>query len=140
MGLAERADLIVDFTSVPVGSYILRNAGPDEPFGGGEPTEPNEPGDFDAADPKTTGQVLQFRVVPARGPDPTTPPQWLRLPALTPLPSEGLTRRLALIEKAGVGFDADGNEVEGPIEALLGIVTDDGHTDGRLGRQGHREP
>ena len=67
MGLAERADLIVDFTSVPVGSYILRNVGPDEPFGGGEPTEPNEPGDFDAADPETTGQVLQFRVVPARG-------------------------------------------------------------------------
>ena len=70
MGLAERADLIVDFTSVPVGSYILRNVGPDEPFGGGEPTEPNEPGDFDAADPETTGQVLQFRVVPARGPIP----------------------------------------------------------------------
>ena len=37
MGLAERADLIVDFTSVPVGSYILRNVGPDEPFGGGDP-------------------------------------------------------------------------------------------------------
>lgn len=31
---AERADVIVDFTAVPVGSYVLANAGPDEPFGG----------------------------------------------------------------------------------------------------------
>ena len=36
MGLAERADLIVDFTNVPVGNYVLGNVGPDEPFGGGE--------------------------------------------------------------------------------------------------------
>jgi spore coat protein A, manganese oxidase len=132
MGLAERADLIVDFTSVPVGSYVLRNLGPDEPYGGGEPAESGEEGDFEIADPDTTGQILQFRVVPARGPDPTTPPQRLRLPALTPLPHQVRTRPLALIEKAGVGFDAAGSQVEGPIEALLGIVTDDGHTDGRL--------
>ena len=36
MALAERADLIVDFTNVPVGNYVLANVGPDEPFGGGE--------------------------------------------------------------------------------------------------------
>jgi FtsP/CotA-like multicopper oxidase with cupredoxin domain len=115
-----------------VGSYVLRNVGPDEPYGGGEPAEPGAEDDFDAADPDTTGQILQFRVVPARSPDPTTPPQWLQLPALTPLPPEARTRPLALIEKAGVGFDADGNEVEGPIEALLGIVRTDGRTKGRL--------
>ncbi len=46
MGLAERADLIVDFTNVPAGNYVLKNIGPDEPFGGGEP-----PTDFDFADP-----------------------------------------------------------------------------------------
>ena len=34
MGLAERADLIFDFTNVPVGNYILGNIGPDEPFWG----------------------------------------------------------------------------------------------------------
>jgi FtsP/CotA-like multicopper oxidase with cupredoxin domain len=39
MGLAERADLIVDFTNVPVGNYVLGNVGPDEPFGGGEPPD-----------------------------------------------------------------------------------------------------
>src|SRR5690349_10618486 len=60
MGLAERADLIVDFTNVPVGNYVLGNVGPDEPFGGGVPGV-----DFESADPDSTGQVLQFRVVPA---------------------------------------------------------------------------
>ena len=121
MGLAERADMIVDFTNVPVGNYVLGNVGPDEPFGGGEPDE-----DFDAADPATTGQIMQFRVVPmpVGTVDPTTPPQFLQLPAITPLPPETGTRRLALIEAAGFGSDADGNEVEGPIEALLGTVED----------------
>ena len=123
MGLAERADLIVDFTNVPVGNYVLANVGPDEPFGGGEP-----PGDFDTSDEDTTGQIMQFRVVPPVAPDPTTPPQFLQLPALTPLPTETSTRPLALIEKAGIGFDAEGNEVEGPIEALLGTLSSTGMT------------
>jgi spore coat protein A, manganese oxidase len=120
MGLAERADLIVDFTNVPVGNYVLHNVGPDEPFGGGEP-----PDDFDTADPATTGQVLQFRVVPPVDADTSTPPQFLQLPAITALPAATVTRPLALIEKSGEGFDADGNEVEGPVEALLGTVAGD---------------
>jgi FtsP/CotA-like multicopper oxidase with cupredoxin domain len=124
MALAERADLIVDFTNVPVGNYVLANVGPDEPFGGGEPGEPPE--GFEVADPATTGQILQFRVVPALTPDPTTPPQFLRLPALTPLPAEDVTRPLALIEASDLGFDADGNEIEGPVEAQLGYVDDQG--------------
>ena len=37
LGLAERADMIVDFTNVPAGQYVLGNLGPDEPFGGGIP-------------------------------------------------------------------------------------------------------
>ena len=117
MGLAERADVIVDFTNVPQGNYVLGNVGPDEPFGGGEPDE-----DFDIADPETTGQIMQFRVVPVVGIDDSTPPQYLRLPAITPLPAETVTRPLALIEKAGDGFDVDGQPVEGPVEALLGTV------------------
>jgi spore coat protein A, manganese oxidase len=118
MGLAERADLIVDFTNVPTGNHVLANVGPDEPFGGGVPGV-----DFEPSDPGSTGQVLQFRVVPAVAPDPTTPPQFLVLPAITRL-TGGTTRPLALIEEADVGFDADGNEVEGPVEALLGTVAD----------------
>jgi spore coat protein A len=120
MGLAERADVVVDFSKVPTGHFVLGNVGPDEPFGGGEPGEPPE--GFESADPSTTGQILQFRVVPAASPDPTTPPQFLRLPPLAPLPVERRTRPLALIEKAGIGRDASGEEVEGPVEALLGIV------------------
>ena len=119
MGLAERADLIVDFTHVPVGNYVLGNVGPDEPFGGGTPGV-----DFPVADPASTGQVLEFRVVPAVAPDPTTPPQFLVLPPITPLPTETLHRPLALIERMGIGHDASGEPVEGPVEALLGEVID----------------
>jgi FtsP/CotA-like multicopper oxidase with cupredoxin domain len=90
MALAERADLIIDFTHVPVGRYVLGNVGPDEPFGGGVPDE-----DFDAADPDTTGQILQFRVVPAAGPDRTTPPRDLVLPRIAPQPVATRTRRRA---------------------------------------------
>ena len=126
MGLAERADVIVDFTNVPVGDYVLGNVGPDEPFGGGEPGE-----DFPVADPESTGQVLRFNVVPSPSPDPTTPPQFLVLPAIVPLPAETVTRPLALIEKMGMGHDAEENEVEGPVEALLGVVENDGNVTAR---------
>ena len=108
MGLAERADVIVDFTNVPLGEYVLRNLGPDEPFGGGEPDT-----DFGTADPDTTGQILQFRVVPAVAADPTTPPMYLQLPAPTPLPAEIRTRPLALLEMMSMAHD-------GPAEAMLG--------------------
>ena len=88
LGLAERADVIVDFTNVGEGErIILRNLAPDEPFGGGEPDD-----DFDVADPDTTGQVLQFRVVAATSPDTTTPPDQLVLPAPPPLPPATTTR------------------------------------------------
>jgi FtsP/CotA-like multicopper oxidase with cupredoxin domain len=120
MGLAERADVIVDFTNVPVGNHVLANVGPDEPFGGGVPGL-----DFDEADPASTGQVMEFRVVPAVGLDDTTPPQFLQLPAITPLPAASVTRGLALIEEAGEGVDDEQEEVEGPVEALLGTVAGD---------------
>ena len=114
MGLAERADLIVDFTNVPVGNYVLANVGPDEPFGGGEPDD-----DFDVADPDTTGQIMQFRVVPALTVDASTPPQFLQLPAITPLPPATVTRPLALLEEMSAFFD------DAPAEALLGTVAGD---------------
>ncbi|HSJ50208.1 MAG TPA: multicopper oxidase domain-containing protein, partial [Actinomycetota bacterium] len=113
MGLAERADLIVDFTNVPVGNYVLANVGPDEPFGGGEPDE-----DFDAADRASTGQILQFRVVPALAADPSTPPQFLVLPPITPL-SGGATRPLALLESLSEFFE------DAPAEARLGTIAGD---------------
>ena len=54
MGLAERADVLVDFRSLPNGTVIqMFNTAPDAPFGG----FPDVP-----ADPSTTGQVMRFRV------------------------------------------------------------------------------
>lgn len=114
IGPAERADLIVDFAKVPAGHYVLGNLGPDEPFGGGLPDL-----DFDAADPESTGQVLEFRVVPAPAADPSTPPRFLQLPALTPLGQETVVRRLALLEQMSEFFE------DAPAEARLGTLPDD---------------
>jgi FtsP/CotA-like multicopper oxidase with cupredoxin domain len=111
MGVAERADLIVDFANVPVGNYVLGNVGPDEPFSGGVPGV-----DFPVADPATTGQVMQFRVVRASTRDATTPPQRLVLPAITPLPPATVTRPLALLEELSQFFP------DAPAETLLGTV------------------
>jgi spore coat protein A, manganese oxidase len=117
MGLAERADVIVDFTNVPLGNYVLANVGPDEPFGGGVPGV-----DFEVADPASTGQIMEFRVGPALGIDDSTPPQFLQLPTITPLPAETMTRPLAMIEEAGEGAGEEEEEIEGPVAALLGTV------------------
>ena len=114
MALAERADVIVDFTNVPQGSYVLGNVGPDEPFGGGEPGAGFEP-----SDPDSTGQVMEFRVGPALTADPTTPPPFLVLPPIAPLPAETMTRPLALIEMMSEFHD-------GPAEAVLGKVDAEG--------------
>jgi FtsP/CotA-like multicopper oxidase with cupredoxin domain len=122
MGLAERADVIVDFTNVPVGNYVLGNVGPDEPFRGGVPGV-----DFESADLGTTGQVMQFRVVPAIDVDDSTPPLFLQLPAITPLPAETEIRRLALIEKSAEGVTEEQEEIDGPVEALLGTVDAQGN-------------
>ena len=116
MSPAERMDVIVDFSVLPPGAeVILQNLGPDEPFGGGEP-----PDDFDSADPATTGQVMQFRVMPARGVDHSTPPNLLALPALTPLGPASNTRQVSLNEEDSAVLDD-----VGPREALLGTVSGD---------------
>ena len=117
MGPAERADVIVDFANVSLGYYVLGNVGPDEPFGGGVPGI-----DFDPADPGTTGHIMQFRVVPTSDVDDSTPPLFLQLPPITPLPAESEIRRLALIEKMAEGATEEQEEAEGPVEALLGTV------------------
>jgi FtsP/CotA-like multicopper oxidase with cupredoxin domain len=116
MSPAERADVIVDFTNVPLGNYVLGNVGPDAPFAG-LPVDPAE-----VADPATTGQVMQFRVGPAVAPDPTTPPQFLVLPAITPLPVPTVTRPVALLEELS-GFFPDA-----PAELRLGTVAGNPNT------------
>lgn len=110
MALAERADVIVDFTNVPVGNYVLGNLGPDEPFGGGVPGV-----DFISADPASTGTIMQFNVVPALTADPSTPPIFMQLPPILPLPVPVNIRKLALMEEMSMYWD-------GPAAALLGTV------------------
>jgi FtsP/CotA-like multicopper oxidase with cupredoxin domain len=141
---AERADVIVDFTGVPVGTEILLlNVGPDEPFGGGLPDV-----DFDRADPGTTGQVLQFRVVAGHSRDVSTPPSALSLPAVTRLEAAQLTRPVSINEAESTTVFVDGHPGHGhrrhqppvlklacgdpdavpfgPTHAMLGTLTADG--------------
>ena len=104
MGLAERADVIVDFSGISPGTTIrMINTGPDAPFGG----FPDVP-----ADPATTGQVMQF-VVGADNPgtvDNSTPPASLQLSLVDPgeagTPST-VTRDLALLEEESVEICAE---------------------------------
>jgi spore coat protein A len=111
---AERADVIVDFTGLPVGTDIyLVNLGPDEPFG--ELAEPPEP----AADPDTTGQVMKFTVVPLASKDTSIAPARLTLPAVQALGAATHTRRVSLNEAVSRLFD-------GPIAAQLGTLTRNG--------------
>jgi FtsP/CotA-like multicopper oxidase with cupredoxin domain len=134
MAPAERADVIMDFTNIPVGTeIILQNLGPDEPFGGGTPGV-----DFPPADPASTGVVMQFRVKAATSPDTTAHPLGLVLPAAAPLGPAAVTRAVSLNEEEShsvrVSEDASGNivldcatgEVFGPTSALLGTLNPDG--------------
>ena len=134
LGPAERADVIVDFTNVALGSeVILENVAPDEPFGGGTPGV-----DFDPADPQTTGQAMRFYVVTTTGVDTSTPPSRLALPAIPPLGAPTNVRQVSLNEQESatvrVSTDEHGNivldcahgEPFAPVEADLGTLNPDG--------------
>ncbi|MFZ3168295.1 MAG: multicopper oxidase [Candidatus Methanoperedens sp.] len=113
MSPAERADVIVDFTNLPVGTeIILLNFGPDEPFGGGMPGI-----DFTSADPGTTGQVMKFVVVPLASKDKSKDPARLNLPAFKSLGPASNTRKVSLNEEM-----TNINGTEGPVAALLGTL------------------
>ncbi len=114
MGLAERADVIVDFTGLPVGTELyLINEGPDEPFGG-------EP--FPPPDVTTTGQVMKFTVVPLASTDTSVPPDQLTLPIFEPLGPPSRTRQVSLNE-----VDSAVLEGVGPQAALLGTLSAGGN-------------
>ena len=114
LALAERADLIVDFSAAAGTSFRLLNLGPDEPFGGGEIGV-----DFNPSDPYSTGQVMEFRVSGGPVADPTTPPQFLQLPTITNLAPTS-TRQVSLNEDA-----YETKDFEGPTAALLGVLDQD---------------
>ncbi len=131
MGLAERADVLVDFRGRSNGDIIrMINTAPDAPFGG----FPDVP-----ADPLTTGQVMQFRVNSALlGASPTDPvdalgnpnPNAASDPSLVALslpdsndPAAGgiqtMVRDMALIEEESaqvcVNFNMDGTIAHDPL-------------------------
>jgi FtsP/CotA-like multicopper oxidase with cupredoxin domain len=135
LGPAERADVIVDFSAVPAGTGVtLLNLGPDEPFGGGTPGV-----DFPAADPGTTGQVMQFQVVAATSADTTTPPTNLVLPTPADVGAASNTRPVSLNEfdSVSVCLNARDRPVPcsspsavapfGPVSAHLGTVDGSGN-------------
>ena len=122
MGLAERADVIVDFTGLPVGTEIyLINEGPDEPFGGGVPET-----DFASADPGTTGQVMKLVVVALNAPDTSTPLDQLSLPPRVPLGPASYTRQVSLNEEESVEVcvkaDPDTGEFLFPINQIKKVL------------------
>mgnify|MGYP003335569825 FL=1 len=129
LALAERADVIVDFSSLPNGTIVrMINTAPDSPFGG-FPADP--------ADPSTTGQVMQFVVNKdlngAKGSSDgkTAAPANLKLNAEQALPPATATRLVSVNENSSmqvcVPVDADGNNVldtNGNLVQIPNIPTD----------------
>jgi len=109
MGPGERADIIIDFTGLAGQTFTLRNKAR-SPFPKGAP-----------ADPQTTGQIMQFRVVkPLIGTDNSYNPasgalirpltKLVNFATATPAVTVNQKRLLTLNEVMGVA---------GPVEALL---------------------
>ncbi len=116
MAVAERLDVVVDFTGLAAGTELyLINEGPDEPFGGGSPGV-----DFAPADPGTTGQVLKFVVGSLRGTDTSVPPSQLSLPSITGIGSSSRTRKLSLNEMESTTFAG------APTMGMLGTINGKG--------------
>lgn len=124
MGLAERADVLVDFRGLPNGTRVrMTNTAPDAPFGG----FPDIP-----ADPGTTGQVMEFVVNTTLNGQSATDPAGLT-PALDPwlltLPAEGrlgvaaTTRQVSLNEEMS-NLVCVSVSPRGAITYLPGITSD----------------
>ena len=122
MGLAERADVLVDFSGLDPGTHVrMINTAPDSPFGGFP---------VDAADPSTTGQVMEFVVdaslngtgnTDPSAKNPATKPESLvlSLPDATSPSNAGVLatkRDLALMEESS-------NSICVTIDAVTGAIT-----------------
>jgi len=94
---AERADLIVDFAGMAVGSAMVMQNDAPTPFPEG-----------DRPDPRTTGRIMQFRVVALTSADASRVPE--KLDDIAMLGKPARTRTLTLDEHMGH---------KGPLAALL---------------------
>jgi spore coat protein A len=93
----ERADVVIDFTGLPVGTQIILTNDAKAPYPSGTP-----------ADPITVGQIMKFVVVPLTAPDHSVIPSVLS--TFTPLTGATITRTLTLNEVEGA---------DGPLAAFL---------------------
>lgn len=114
MAPAERADVLVDFSAFQAGDEItLLNFGPDSPFGG-LPVDLAE-----IANPDTTGQVMQFRLVEPTGQgNAGTIPETLPMiePLSTSLPARDVTLNETMYMPADVLVEAElGTGADGPL-------------------------
>jgi spore coat protein A, manganese oxidase len=101
LGPAERADVIVDLSDIPVGTRLILYNDAAAPFPDGDPAVDfyhGENGDTEAGYGPNTRTLLQLRMVPLTGPpDPASAP--LTLPPIEPLSGIGaLVRNLTLTE------------------------------------------
>jgi spore coat protein A, manganese oxidase len=117
IGPAERVDVVVDFTNVPLGTPLyLINEGPEDPYGGGEAGV-----DFSFADPDTTGQVMKLVVIPRSSADQSIPPQQI----MTLLPKERLghptkVRKVSVNEMVSETVFADYNlDANGFVQSII---------------------
>ncbi len=104
LGPGERADVVVDFSNWAGRTFTLRNNAK-SPYPGGE-----------TVDPRTAGQLMQFRVSPTPVEDPSSLPAILREEPIEPLGPAVRTRKLLLFE---------GTDAYGRLQPLLGIVDPD---------------
>lgn len=97
---AERADIVIDFSGLSSGTILAFTNDAPAPFPDG-----------DAPDPAATGEILQFRVIPLTGPDPSDLPSPLN-PHSTRLDASraSLVRHMVLSE---VEDPVSGNPVIG---------------------------
>jgi spore coat protein A len=86
----ERADVLVDFSSLAPGTKVIAKNDAAAPYSGG-----------DLPDPETTGQIMQFTVGTKTGRKPVNLPQLLNPTLKNALPQTSLQRILPLIEVEG---------------------------------------
>ncbi len=104
----ERCDVIIDFAGVAPGTNLVLVNNANSPFPDGDPV-----------DPSTSGQVMQFRVHAAGGPDGST------ISTNNPMPELIPTRRrtVTLMEKAGpggpLGMYIDGREFVDDMDVIM---------------------
>ena len=127
LGPAERADILVDFRRVPVGTKItMVNFGPDEPFGGGKVGV-----DFDRSDAGSTGQVMQFVVVP----DTPAGDEFTRFPTADELPNPELPPDANIVRNLSLNEEMSKNGVFPDVGVCVTPDEDENITDVNLCNQ-----